>query len=252
MKYYLDCEFLEGTQTKRFLGLPIGQTKPTIDLISIGIVAKDGREYYAISKDFNLREAWDRFDWKTQSTKDVKVYWVRENVLRPIFDEWQQETNGKIVRLGLPIPLSQLEFNYKNFKYCIQRIGKTNEQIVEEIKEFVLSLSTKVGGTTLIVDHCPFLDGPIKFYAYYADYDWVSLCWLFGKMNALPNSFPMYCINLKQEVDNKVSSITKLHGTNYSLKELESLPNYPKQTNEHNALSDARWNKKLHEFLQTI
>ena len=52
MKYFLDTEFLEGTQKKWF-----GQTKPTIDLISIGIVCEDGREYYAISKDFNLKEA---------------------------------------------------------------------------------------------------------------------------------------------------------------------------------------------------
>lgn len=27
---------------------------------------------------------------------------------------------------------------------------------------------------------------------------------------------------------------------------------YPKQTNEHNALSDARWNYELYKFLQLI
>ena len=35
-RYYYDCEFLEDGRT--------------IDLISIGIVAEDGREYYAVSK----------------------------------------------------------------------------------------------------------------------------------------------------------------------------------------------------------
>ena len=45
MKYFLDTEFLEGTQKKWF-----GQTKPTICLISIGIVCEDGREHFAISK----------------------------------------------------------------------------------------------------------------------------------------------------------------------------------------------------------
>lgn len=64
MKYFLDTEFVEGTQQRSFLGIKIGETKPTIDLISIGIVAEDGREYYAISKDFNLKEAWNRFDKK--------------------------------------------------------------------------------------------------------------------------------------------------------------------------------------------
>jgi hypothetical protein len=29
-------------------------------------------------------------------------------------------------------------------------------------------------------------------------------------------------------------------------------PNYPKNTNAHNALSDARWNKELHLFLNNL
>ena len=61
MNYFLDTEFLEGTQKTLF-----GKSKPTIDLISIGIVAEDGREYYAISKDFNLKEAWNRYDIKKE------------------------------------------------------------------------------------------------------------------------------------------------------------------------------------------
>lgn len=45
MKYFYDTEFHEdGT---------------TIDLISIGIVAEDGREYYAISSEFDTRRAWE-------------------------------------------------------------------------------------------------------------------------------------------------------------------------------------------------
>jgi len=56
MKYFIDTEFVEGVQDistpwlllkKRGGGLSIGKPKPTIDLISIGIVAEDGREYYA-------------------------------------------------------------------------------------------------------------------------------------------------------------------------------------------------------------
>lgn len=33
-------------------------------------------------------------------------------------------------------------------------------------------------------------------------------------------------------------------------KQKETRRDYPKQENEHNALADARWNKKLYEFLQ--
>jgi hypothetical protein len=51
MKYFLDTEFLEGTSKRIFQFLYFERTpQNTIDLIS-GIVAEDGREYYAISKD---------------------------------------------------------------------------------------------------------------------------------------------------------------------------------------------------------
>lgn len=63
MKYFFDTEFLEDTQ-KRPFGLRgrlgnflLGPAKPTIDLISIGIVSQKNDEYYAVSKDFNLKEA---------------------------------------------------------------------------------------------------------------------------------------------------------------------------------------------------
>jgi hypothetical protein len=59
MNYYLDTEFLEGIQSKSFLGIQYGKTKPTIDLISIGIVSGDCREYYAISNEFNLKEGYN-------------------------------------------------------------------------------------------------------------------------------------------------------------------------------------------------
>ena len=65
MNYYIDTEFLEGTQEKRIFSIKYGQTKTTIDLISIGIVAEDDREYYAISKEFNLKEAWNRWEQRT-------------------------------------------------------------------------------------------------------------------------------------------------------------------------------------------
>lgn len=47
MKYYIDTEFLEGTQKEGFLiSLFRKEKKPTIDLISIGLISEDNREYY--------------------------------------------------------------------------------------------------------------------------------------------------------------------------------------------------------------
>lgn len=71
-----------------------------------------------------------------------------------------------------------------------------------------------------------------EFWAYYADYDWVALCQLFGTMMQLPEGWPMYCRDVKQLCD-----------------ELGN-PELPKQTStEHHALADAKWTKKAWEFL---
>jgi hypothetical protein len=52
VRYFYDCEFIEdGT---------------TIELVSIGVVAEDGREFYAVSTEFDPTRAID---------------WVRRNVL---------------------------------------------------------------------------------------------------------------------------------------------------------------------------
>jgi hypothetical protein len=46
--------FIEGQQSLRLFGIPT-KSLPTIDLISIGIVSQDGREYYAVSKTLILK-----------------------------------------------------------------------------------------------------------------------------------------------------------------------------------------------------
>jgi hypothetical protein len=278
MKYFIDTEFLEGTQTKRFLGLPIGkgwkifdepyrQTKPTIDLISIGVVSEDGREYYAISKDFNLKEAWNRWQIKEISCeanicdfeKDVllrknkntllkKEYWIRENVLKPIWNE-----------LGFEVKVSSkefAEFTYSTMKTLLNKYGKTNKKIAEEIKQFTQYEFYKVDNT---LQSDEVVEAAIKnnryspkFYGYYSDYDWVVFCWLFGKMVDLPNGFPQYCIDLKQEMDRKALLYFKDRSLEQNISYIKNRDDYPKQTNEHNALADARWHKKLYEFLKQL
>jgi len=281
MKYFFDTEFLEGTQKTWF-----GKTKPTIDLISIGIISEDNRQYYAISKDFNLKEAWNRCDEKANmdykpSTEEshynpmyIKEYWLRENILRPIFNEWILEHNGKIVRLGLPISLwSDNQFTYNNFKRLLELKGKTNAQIAFDIVNFVHGYSDMGNwlGTTdeyynAITKTEP-KDKP-EFYAYYADYDWVVFCWLFGSMMNIPKGFPMYCNDLKQDLD-RIATNKSWHyhehilsSMNYNkdrpatfeekLNRLKTHQDYPQQVNEHNALADAKWNKSLYEFLQDV
>src|SRR5690554_790204 len=259
MKYFIDTEFIEGTQKNTFpISLFNKESKPTIDLISIGIVAEDGREYYAISKDFNLKEAWNRYQikknfGKPQGHGDKKEYWLRENVLKPIWEELKvKEYGGSITR----------NFTYDNFKWLIKNYGKTNKQIAKEIQIFVSELCLKGGYDGVYYENEPGkvatsvtlrnTHDPPTFYGYYADYDWVAVSWLFGKMIDLPNGFPKYCIDLKQELERLNETLgynCDAKGKSYRLQEK---PNYPKQINEHNALSDAKWNFELYKFLKQL
>ena len=272
MKYFYDTEFLEGTQ-KSFLG----QSKPTIDLISIGIVCEDGREYYAISKDFNLKEAWNRFDVQEQTPYEKqhgfsgrKIYWIRENVLMPIFfelaerefhnihfkDEWTYE--GKVVDLEVFKSNKVWTSNFTWFKKLINKYGKTNKQIAQDVFEFISQ-------DEITIDKAKFYNKSYEnneLYGYYSAYDHVALCWLFGKMIDLPKGFPMYTIDLKQELDNKSNEMINricyesgnhtIWDLGYALKEIKKLDGYPKQTNEHNALADAKFNLELYKFIQTL
>ena len=71
-----------------------------------------------------------------------------------------------------------------------------------------------------------------ELWAYYADYDHVVLCQLFGRMIDLPENFPMYTRDIKQLCDDKGN------------------PRLPEQgSSEHNALADAKWTAEAYEFL---
>ena len=70
-----------------------------------------------------------------------------------------------------------------------------------------------------------------EFWGYYADYDWVVFCWLFGTMMELPKGWPMYCKDLKQLSD----TIKK--------------NKFPDPIDEHDALADANWNFKFYKYL---
>jgi hypothetical protein len=277
MKYFFDAEFLEGTQKAIF-----GETKPTIDLISIGMVDENGREFYAISNEFNLKEAWNRWDKKECCNMPQmcgsyieghcegfkREYWIRENVLRPIYDEllkkerYADQNYSSLVR----------PFSYKSMKTLIEWNGSSRAEIANAICAFIygddcggsgmsaweMAMKYEINDKTKIPE----------FYAYYANYDWVAFCWLFGRMNELPKGFPKYCRDLKQILDEKLESryMTYLPETegqgeiqsssNISLEQklnwVKALPEYPKAENEHNALSDARWDKKLFDFIKSL
>lgn len=78
-----------------------------------------------------------------------------------------------------------------------------------------------------------------EFWAYFASYDWVVFCWIFGGLMKLPDNFPQYIMDLQQ-----VINIFKINKQQF----LSQVP----KTNLHNALEDAKWNKKVWEWIDNL
>lgn len=208
-KFFIDCEFIEGFHKPLF-----GKRRHFIDLISIAIVCEDGKEYYAISNEFNPKDA---------------DQWVKDNVISKLPKKnvtWNPQggESPSMLRAG--------------------SLYKSNEAIAYDILAFVYPGIAK----SFVLAQSEFLhrskeygwnaEQPV-FYGYFADYDWVLFCSLFGRMIDLPKGFPMYCRDLKQRFDEEFNDTIKKH------------PRYPVQKDEHNALADAKWNRDLHAFMES-
>lgn len=190
-----------------------GKRRHFIDLISIGIYCEDGRELHLISNQWNYNDADD---------------WVKVNVIHPLY---RQSVHGDM--------RNKIDaHNFHNF------LGWTNNIIANKIVAFC-------GGNTVDMT----CDTNPEFYAYYADYDWVVFCSLFGRMIDLPKGFPMYCKDLKQMLDACAENYEDhfMNGDEsfeWKLSAIKNKDYYPKQSNEHNALDDAKWNYELYKFLK--
>lgn len=242
------------------LGMSMSKTPNTIDLISIGIVGEHGDEYYAVSKDFNMREAWNRYqmkqvygDARNIFPNGVKEYWIRENVLYPILCDLLIEEGIIVSYTKTTMADICNKYSFRTFKRLVKKHGKSNKQIAKDIVDFVDEEGKCRPATNI--------NNPIEFYAWYADYDWVVFCWLFGNMIDLPTGFPMYCKDLKQISDvlydkkrDEYFNACEEKGNEaaYFLNSLSDHLGYPKQINKHSALDDARWNLRLYKFLNTL
>ena len=117
--------------------------------------------------------------------------------------------------------------------------GSSKEKIATELKSFIYTTSG-IGNPETISNWDEVKNQfPIEFWGYYSDYDHVVLCWLFGRMIDLPKGFPWYTLDLKQMMLG--------NGLGYDF-----IKNHcPEPENEHNALADAIWNKKLYMTIET-
>lgn len=178
IKYFYDTEFLDDGRT--------------IDLISIGIVCDDGREYYAVNENAPWRRILDH-------------PWLMANVIPylPTLPKEQWAAAG----------FSFIDSDHEDVK--------DSSQIAYEVREFILG------------DGCVTNRNQRELWAYYGAYDHVVLCQtLAGPMVNLPVGIPMFTRDIKQEAARFGN------------------PSLPVQASgDHHALSDARHNKVMLEFL---
>jgi hypothetical protein len=173
---YYDTEFIEDGRT--------------IDLISIGMVAEDGREYYAVNSD----APWDRIK---------KNDWLVRNVLPSLPVTGRTSLDAYLKNHPNHYPQPGIDFVGPDLT---DTQVKPRQVIANEVRDFILATPAP------------------QLWAWYAAYDHVVLCQLWGRMIGLPKGVPMYTCDLKQEADRLGNP---------------ALPSLPGVT-EHNALSDAR------------
>jgi hypothetical protein len=110
--------------------------------------------------------------------------------------------------------------------------SRADPWVVENVLEHLEGTAAKRTRAEIAEGIRAFVGEKPEFWAYYADYDWVVLCQLYGRMIDLPDGWPMYCRDLKQEADRLDAKLPK------------------QDTTEHHALADAEWTRAAWEYLQ--
>ena len=146
-RFFYDTEFIEA-----------GPEHP-IELVSIGIVSDDGREFYAVSSEFDQRRL-------------LSSQWLRENVWTSL-----PTTPARQCRDGLP-PHGHLDTDHPDVR--------SRAQIARAVQAFILG-------------DAPRRPPEVELWADYGAYDHVVLCQLFGSMVDLPQGMPMFTHDVQQE-----------------------------------------------------
>lgn len=153
MRFFYDCEFLEDGRT--------------IDLISIGIVAEDGRELYLVNQGI---------EW-TPGTGSLHERicghnWLMENVVPhlPVTDVSQPGATNLYPRKSGSFRLDPGDNRVVPLRF-----------IRNAVRDFLLAEP-----------------GPIELWGYYCAYDHVVLAQLFGTMIHLPQGVPMWTNDIQQ------------------------------------------------------
>jgi hypothetical protein len=148
VRIFYDTEFLEDGKT--------------IDLISIGLVAEDGRELYLISEEIEADPLYERIG---------RHQWLMENVV-PHLPLRERD------------PIKQPRAQYAGRFYLDQRDNRivSRRYIRNAVREFIQATPD------------------VELWAWYGAYHHVVLSQLWGPMIRHPDGVPMWTNDLRQEV----------------------------------------------------
>lgn len=142
MKYFFDTEFIEGFSQP----LLFGKRRHFIDLISIGIKCEDGREYYAVSNEFNTMDANE---------------WVHDNVLPFLYDGDGEKRDPKVWKSNATIAkeirqfvLSPLSKKYDKIPDTLPKEDETQFYAYFSAYDWVLFCSL-FGSMSELPEHFP-------------------------------------------------------------------------------------------------
>ena len=150
-RYFYDTEFVEDGVT--------------IDLVSIGIMAEDGREFYGVSSEFD-------------QAKLLANPWLRDNVWFSLPKFWHAASDHcDSCKASGP---GHLDLDATEVR--------SRTQLAKAVNDFLVPVGTEFdAGET------------VELWADYGAYDHIALCQLFGSMMALPAGLPMFTRDIQQE-----------------------------------------------------
>ncbi len=200
MKYFIDTEFIEDGKT--------------IDLVSIGIVAEDGRELYLQSVEFDPSKASE---------------WVQENVFPNL-----SVCPHANVTTDSRCPYVQDLHYHRNKGQCT--FSDPDKRIIGAHTDCSWRTRNQLAHEVFV-----FMDvkkyGIPKLWGWCSGYDFVALCQIYGTMMDLPAGYPHYMRDMQHLLDERGiadSALPQVEGT------------------AHNALNDAKQIKAIFDHLQML
>ncbi|SRR6266567_475042 len=160
MRYFMDTEFIDDGKM--------------IDLVSIGIVCEDGREYYAQSVEFDHRKASE---------------WVKDNVLKHLLMcPWADVTHeiSGLYRTDRAFHKAQGGQCVDQHRGLIHNCPwRSRFQLKRDLQYFFHQNETN------------------ELWGWCAGYDWVAFCQIFGTMMDVPKNLPHYIHDFQQVLDGR-------------------------------------------------